>query len=337
MTTLIFPSSHSAAYGYYQQAMMNGEDVVCASSLAYDDTAYLYKTWFRLPSIYEEGFRDAILALLFENDIEKIYCPSTQVYEFLKGLGLYAPLIGKSPAIAQAEYYKDLIKQADRSLEFIDSIYQDNLLGNIEIAALLRQTSLVYGESHNSKLLAMAAIFADAPYNGGIVEVGALLGKTALAIGMLANWSSFTDVFIVDSWCSSPQKDSPQAIQDIADLWDWNTTFKGFQINTAVLPSDVFNYYRCNSADAHAVYSSGSHAKISVLHIDANHDYDQVKQDYDLWRPHVLPGGWLILDDYVWSHGDGPKRVGDAALENENIERAFTCGGALFMKFAEVA
>src|ERR1700676_566018 len=102
MTTLIFPSSHSAAYGYYQQAMMNGEEIVCASSLAYDDTAYLYKTWFRLPSIYDEDFIFQLCANVQNYKIDKIYCPSTQVYEFLKknwGNWLPAKLIGKSPAV----------------------------------------------------------------------------------------------------------------------------------------------------------------------------------------------------------------------------------------------
>jgi hypothetical protein len=35
-----------------------------------------------------------------------------------------------------------------------------------------------------------------------------------------------------------------------------------------------------------------------------------VKADCDAWVPSIKRQGWLILDDYVCSHGDGPRRVG---------------------------
>jgi hypothetical protein len=75
--------------------------------------------------------------------------------------------------------------------------------------------------------------------------------------------------------------------------------------------------------------------KIAVIHIDGNHDYAKVKLDCELWLPLMAPDGWLILDDYLWVHGDGPHRVGDAILERrtQDIERAFVCGKALFVKF----
>ena len=49
----------------------------------------------------------------------------------------------------------------------------------------------------------------------------------------------------------------------------------------------------------------------------------------------VRAGGWLILDDYFWLHGNGPQRVGDAILTERaaDISRAFVCGRALFLKF----
>jgi hypothetical protein len=50
----------------------------------------------------------------------------------------------------------------------------------------------------------------------------------------------------------------------------------------------------------------------------------------------LLPAGWLIIDDYVWEHGTGPRLVGDALLhhERDNILSAFTAGKALFIKFS---
>ncbi len=49
----------------------------------------------------------------------------------------------------------------------------------------------------------------------------------------------------------------------------------------------------------------------------------------------LLPGAWLVLDDYIWAHGDGPYLIGNELLREEwkRIECAFVCGKALFVKF----
>lgn len=75
--------------------------------------------------------------------------------------------------------------------------------------------------------------------------------------------------------------------------------------------------------------------KISVIHIDGNHDYKQVNKDCELWLTRLAPGAWVIIDDYIWAHGDGPYRVGNSLLEKrwQDIERAFVCGKALFIQF----
>jgi len=63
-----------------------------------------------------------------------------------------------------------------------------------------------------------------------------------------------------------------------------------------------------------------------------NHDYGSVKKDCELWLDRMLPGSWLILDDYIWAHGDGPYRAGNELLldQPERIGCAFVCGKALF-------
>ena len=53
---------------------------------------------------------------------------------------------------------------------------------------------------------------------------------------------------------------------------------------------------------------------IALLHIDGNHGEAAVALDVELWVKHIRPRGWLVFDDYVWSHGNGPARVGDAML-----------------------
>ena len=76
--------------------------------------------------------------------------------------------------------------------------------------------------------------------------------------------------------------------------------------------------------------------EIALLHIDGNHDEASVALDVSLWTRHVRSGGWLVLDDYVWQHGDGPARVGDALLRELGDKAAcsFVAGKALFVRMA---
>jgi hypothetical protein len=60
-----------------------------------------------------------------------------------------------------------------------------------------------------------------------------------------------------------------------------------------------------------------------------------VTRDCALWMPHLARGGWLILDDYVWAHGDGPQRMGDQLLRDAGRwSRSFVAGKALFLHAA---
>jgi hypothetical protein len=72
--------------------------------------------------------------------------------------------------------------------------------------------------------------------------------------------------------------------------------------------------------------------QLSLLHIDANHRYDHVRRDVEIWSPYLAKGGWLLLDDYVWAFGDGPHRVGDALLSSPLYDSAFVSGDTLFLR-----
>ena len=47
-----------------------------------------------------------------------------------------------------------------------------------------------------------------------------------------------------------------------------------------------------------------------------------------------MDGGWIVIDDYTWPFGDGPRRVGDEflAANRDRISAAFVMGGALFIR-----
>ena len=76
--------------------------------------------------------------------------------------------------------------------------------------------------------------------------------------------------------------------------------------------------------------------RAALLHIDGNHDAACAAQDVELWSPLVRPGGWVVIDDYCWRYGDGPKRAGDALLARwgPDVDRAFVAGDCLFVRRA---
>lgn len=133
----------------------------------------------------------------------------------------------------------------------------------------------------------------------------------------------------------------------MVDVWDARIPFETFLIQLLPIAREGrFNYLPMTSRAAYQIWCKSDEISspefavtrygkdIAVLHIDGNHDYSAVKEDVDLWLPHIKQGGWLILDDYFWLHGDGPKRAGDELLaEREKvIRRSFVCGRALFLQ-----
>ena len=195
------------------------------------------------------------------------------------------------------------------------------------------------------------AIFATAP-KGDVVEIGVLTGCSASVLEMMASRYDTGPVLAVDPWsyANSVQEESPRDLQEMVDVWDATVPFETFL--TQLLPiarRGAFNYLPLTSRDAYGRWSGDQAVvrsaefgetryagRIAVLHIDGNHDYAAVSEDVALWLPHLLPGGWVILDDYFWLHGDGPRRVGDAFLtiRAAEVARAFVCGSALFVRLS---
>jgi hypothetical protein len=158
----------------------------------------------------------------------------------------------------------------------------------------------------------------------------------------------------VDPWnvADAFQQESTKDVQAVVESWDTTAQFETFI--TGLLPvaaSGGFNYLATSSREAHRLWRERMEVEtpffgpvrysgmISVLHVDGNHDFAHVSQDCAQWLPHVIPGGWLILDDYVSFHCDGPRRVGDMLLskDDEAVQRSFVCGKALFLKLSRPA
>lgn len=352
--TLVFPSSVTAALTYAREAAARGEQVVGASSLAGDENAGAFTAWERLPSIHDAGFAEAIVALVGRHGLTHVYAPLTTVHAALSGLiadgRLALTLVRPNPITEQNAALRRALDRGAVLHGFMAEIAEDaaRLPSRTQTAAVLRYAESLYGESADVKLAAMLAVAAEAP-QGDVVEIGTLMGKSASVLVQAARMFQIGAVLTVDPWMPvhALQQDSPSLVREVVDLWDFDLLSTGYVLNIAPLSDGRVNHLRLPSEEGFAVYDRDRRVEtpdlgrtdyaggIALLHIDGNHDLEAVRQDWALWGSRMVPGGWVIFDDYTWLHGAGPRRVGDAFLDESGAwDRAFVCGGALFVQLA---
>ncbi len=351
--TLVFPAVNAAAQDYVDEALERGERVVCAASIPEDQAGVQCGEYHQLPSIYATDFIDRLRSLAASCNIERVVSPVSTVHSFLSTrLPVALPeirLIGESPIRRQMKLHYQLTARSEGLLPFLRMVEGGRCLPDrLELAGILRYASSIYGESNDDKLAAMMAAMASAP-QGDVVEVGSLMGRSLFILLYLARRFGIGPVLSVDPWSFAEciQQDSPSGLREVSAEWDFDVLEEGLRLNLApLLPSD-HAHLRLPSRQGHEVYTAGKaiastkgepvkfSGQIACIHIDGNHDFEAVAEDCRLWLPHLAPGAWLILDDYVWEHGDGPKRVGNQLLvdRTEDIQRAFACGKALFIQF----
>lgn len=329
MTTLIFPANNSAGRAYAAAAAERGEEVVLATS----DKDVPGHWW--LPTIHDADFASRFFVLrsdlLF--NIDRVVCPVASVHAFMRKFilehALGIRLIGASPIQQEMDKHRALMQRAEE----LAPITQLPLL---EAASVLKHAAAIYGESSDDKLAAMMGAFHSAP-KGRVVEIGSLAGRTAFVLCYMAKRYHIGCVTTIDPWSATAgvQHDSPQTLTDLTMEWNWDKLAEIFTIN--LLPF-AHNHSHLRETAAAAFDNHPQLNGIAILHVDGNHDYLGVKHDCESWCSRMLPNSWLILDDYIWAHGDGPKRAGDELLarNSTNIEKQFECGKALFVKFKGV-
>ncbi len=350
--TLVFPAIGQTANDYCAAAIERGERVVCASSMTSIDDGALGQV-HPLPSIYDQSFSIQFEKLIASEGITRIFCPVAAVFDFMRrtlpSIETQVKLLGCSPIEQQISQHRALLVRARRFEMLVHQISSsENRLSTLEIASILRQATLIYGESNDEKLAALMAIFSSAP-PGDVIEIGSLMGRSAFVLLYLAWRYRIGPVLSIDPWQAHEaiQHKSPKEFQALVDEWDFEVIADGFMINMIPFRRDDHAHLRMTSEEGFRTYTGTAaitsqlgqsipySRKVSVIHIDGNHDLDAVQKDCDLWLDRMVPGGWVVLDDYLWAHGDGPYRVGNKLLKarDSQIERSFVCGKALFIKF----
>lgn len=149
------------------------------------------------------------------------------------------------------------------------------------------------------------------PFGEAIVEIGSWTGVSALRLAAGAEISGAAyghrpNVVCVDPW-PDPHPDEPD--QDfIAKLAQAPGLFRQ-RMDQYEWPVVAL---RGNSVDVARMWMQG----IGLLWIDANHHREFVLADYEAWHRFVVPGGWLVMHDYL---GDTLEPNTDVAAVIEEV------------------
>lgn len=351
---LIFPAGMPRSLSFLDQALNEGKEVIGSSSLRYDPEKSKYPKWCYLPFVTDENFDQSLKDILSELSIDSIYTPNAAVWNYLKfalpRINSSVSLINESPIQQEMLPYKKAIDFAKNVLstpiEIGNEEHPAPLLDELTIAAIFRYTELIPGMCDHEKFRALCEIFRLAP-SGDIVEIGSWCGKSAFILANLANLYQVGNVLCVDPWSNNHvmQHDDKGNFVNNVDYMA-RDSLDIFKINLILFFKNSLNYIQLPSKDGAKFFRKNNiiytkdfsktifQGKISILHIDGNHDYDNVKEDVISWIDMVVPGGWVVFDDYIWPYGDGPKKVGDEFIlkYKEKINLSFVMGSALFIQ-----
>ncbi|HVK99966.1 MAG TPA: class I SAM-dependent methyltransferase [Dongiaceae bacterium] len=363
---LVFPLDLDKSREMIAIARSLGLDVIGASSVMPDAEAKKYPiaSFHRLPFVTELTFEATFLALLEQEAITHVYIPHGVIWNHLMQSKEAHPDRYSFHLCQPSPYEEDWLRLvpshtwADQVLaeNFVETLHCPNAvrqapLRHGQLVSLHRQFIGIPGQSDELKLMALAHIARLVP-QGDVVEVGSFQGRSAFAIGWLAQHYRIGNLVCVDPWDNDKLVDQGEkarlATQELKrgrDLIDLDKIFRSF-ISAVGLLGNV-GYIRDISEVAIGIYCDAATngflpaseldalpltGNIAMLHIDGNHRYDFVRKDIELWLPHVMPGGWVLLDDYVWAFGDGPKRAGDELLATGQFDVVFTASDTLFLR-----
>ena len=365
MRVLVFPLDMDKVIGFIKNANALNIEVVGASSVMNNGDGFKLHSFHKLPFVTDADFETVFCELISKYLITHVYTPHGAVWSYLSNLkknhveNLTFSLCEPSPYDAD---WLDLQPSYDWARCFL----ADEIVENIELpgktdirkkltkgqyASLHRQFVSISGQCDELKLLALAHIFRVLP-KGDLVEIGSFSGRSAFVIGWLAKAYDVGNLISVDPWDNSKLEDQGggaeilnRELEKDCEILDLNKIFWSYIGAISLL--DNVGYIKDISEKAIDDYNKASNVgfldspelgrvsltgKISMLHIDGNHRYDYVCKDIDAWEPFVMPGGWVLLDDYVWAFGDGPKKAGDELLLTEKFDVAFTMSDTLFLR-----
>jgi predicted O-methyltransferase YrrM len=121
--------------------------------------------------------------------------------------------------------------------------------------------------------------------SGAIVEIGAWKGKSTIFLAKGSKAGNNVKVYSIDPHTGASEQKAVES-----NIW----TFPDFKTNIHALNvDDIITPIVKTSVAASKEWDM----PIELLFIDGAHEYDLVKQDFELWYPHVIKNGMVLMHD----------------------------------------
>lgn len=147
-----------------------------------------------------------------------------------------------------------------------------------------------------ARLLYWAA--SESPVSGPVLELGSFEGRSTLLFAL-----SGRTVHAVDAWSTETLGDKESA----------EAVFRHFKEN--IQRADVEALVSIHRGLTHEVGKNWT-VPGAILFVDAGHEYEDVRDDLNIWTPHLLPDGLLLMHDVL-----GGRRVSVVRAASEVLRQ----------------
>ena len=138
---------------------------------------------------------------------------------------------------------------------------------------------------------------AGPPTGGVIVEIGSLKGKSTIWLASGSKAGNKIPVYAVDHHQGSPEHYRWYGPAPINTLPEFQKNIKAAEMADIVIPI----------VKTSAVAAQNFNLPVELIFIDGDHDYQSVKQDFELWFPKLIEGGTIVFHDTGgWAPWIGP-------------------------------
>ncbi|MBP7253294.1 MAG: class I SAM-dependent methyltransferase [Alphaproteobacteria bacterium] len=349
---LLFPALLLEAVRIKVLAAERGETVIAAATSVDESGLKLFPQHVMLPHLTDAEFKSALRALLVSESIAHIYSPHARCYHeislILKEEGLPVTLSSGMQQLHAALIYDGLrAAAAPVHASYANRPMRRAAMPLDHLVALLHVVTPIVGQSHFLKLATLAMLAADFP-EGDCIEIGVAAGRSLVFFSLLMQYYHLGVTVGIDPWTNFSIKQDVSSLDakmlEEQAVWD-----RGVQtLHMTLLPyaRQDLAFVRQTSAEAYQHYASQrlmgtqplgpiqTAGRIGVLHVDGNHTEEKATEDLALWTPHLVPGAWVIVDDYLWDYGDGPRLAIDAWLKQNasRVAEHFVVDKAKFVK-----
>jgi hypothetical protein len=131
----------------------------------------------------------------------------------------------------------------------------------------------------------LAKLARKVPEDGAIVELGSALGRSTnfIRLGMPASaW-----LHCIDMWKDDVYFKEFQDKMHEFDEFFYDKSYNAYRCLTTEFPAKIKRWLGCEFDEF----------VIDLLFIDASHGYNDVSQDFNLYAPRVVKGGYIVFHD----------------------------------------